>query len=63
MFGSLFVCKKVVLSCHVQYLPGEKTLGFKRISKMMSLTEPTSLQASLTASVPRESPVNYKFHV
>lgn len=27
--------------------PGEKILGLKRISKMMSLTDPTSLQASL----------------
>lgn len=47
----------------MMYLPGEKTLGLKRISKIMSLTEPTSLQASLTASVPRESPVTYKFQV
>lgn len=42
------------------YLPGEKTEGLKRISKIMSLIEPTSLQAALTASVPRESPVIHK---
>ncbi|TNN54976.1 hypothetical protein EYF80_034844 [Liparis tanakae] len=34
----------------------EKTLGLKRISKMMSLTEPTALQAARTASGARESP-------
>lgn len=38
------------------FLPGEKTLGLKRISKMMLLTEPTSLQAARTALVDRESP-------
>lgn len=39
-------------------VPGEKTLALKRISKMMSLTEPTSLHAAPTAFVPRESPAN-----
>lgn len=37
-------------------VPGEKTLTLNRISKMMSLTEPTSLHAARTAFVPRESP-------
>ncbi len=38
-------------------------LGFKRISKMMLLTEPTSLQAARTASVARESPVSLQTFV
>lgn len=37
-------------------VPGEKTLELKRISKMMSLTEPTSLHAARTACVALESP-------
>jgi len=44
------------------FLPGEKTLGLKRISKMMSLTDPTSLQALLTASMFGESPDNTQIH-
>lgn len=35
--------------------PGEKTSELKRISKMMLLTEPTSLQAARTASLARVS--------
>lgn len=48
-----------ILVC-VEFLtvPGEKTLALNRISKMMSLTEPTSLHAAPTAFVPRESPAN-----
>ena len=55
------VCVCVCLSALVLsvMLPGEKTLELKRISKMMSLTEPTSLQAARTASVARESPTHY----
>ena len=41
-------------------LPGENMLGLKRISKIMSLTEPTALQASLTALVALESPATGK---
>lgn len=37
-------------------VPGAKTLALNRMSKMMSLTEPTSLHAARTAFVPRESP-------
>lgn len=37
-------------------VPGENTLLLKRISKMMSLTDPTALHAARTAFVPRESP-------
>lgn len=44
-------------------VPGEKTLGLKRISKIMSLTEPTSLQAARTASVARESPASIQTFV
>lgn len=51
---------KDLLECVcVQFLivPGEKTFGLKRISNMVSLKEPTVLQAARTALVPRESPV------
>lgn len=44
-------------------LPGEKMLEFRRISKMMSLTEPTSLQAVRTAFVDRESAVSIQAFV
>lgn len=43
-------------------IPGQKTLGLKRISKMMSLIEPTSLQAARTALVARESAERIKKH-
>lgn len=52
---SLFWCILMDLSFS---WPGEKILGLKRISKMMSLTDPTSLQALLTASLLGESPDN-----
>lgn len=38
-------------------------LELKRISKMMLLTEPTSLQAARTASVARESPASMQTFV
>lgn len=44
-------------------VPGEKTFGLKRISKMVSLIDPTSLQAARTASVARESPKKLKTFV
>ena len=53
------MCECVFVDIGAVMLPGEKTLELKRISKMMSLTEPTSLQAALTASVARESPTHY----
>lgn len=43
-----------------QSVPGEKMFGLKRISKIISLTEPTSLQASRTALLARESPASTK---
>lgn len=47
---------KYLLKSGLEFIPGVKIFGLKRISKMMSLTEPTSLHAARTASVDRESP-------
>lgn len=44
-------------------VPGDKTFGFKRISKMVSLSDPTSLHAARTASVALESPRRLKTFV
>lgn len=54
VFVSLSVNAK--LDC----IPGEKTFGLNRISKIISLTDPTSLHAARTASAARESSARIK---